>query len=72
MCVSDKIIRTGWDVRGLVVVQFIPLRYAPYDFHIIPRPTFHFCAMCLRRYTELTVGYAESHDQALVGDQVMG
>jgi hypothetical protein len=34
VCVSDKIIRTGWDVRGLVVVQFIPLRYDPYDFRI--------------------------------------
>ncbi|KAG1666836.1 hypothetical protein FOA52_009460 [Chlamydomonas sp. UWO 241] len=26
-------------------------------------------ALCNRRYTERTVGYAESHDQALVGDQ---
>ena len=26
---------------------------------------------CHRRYTELTVGYAESHDQALVGDQTV-
>lgn len=27
-------------------------------------------ALCNRRYTETTIGYAESHDQALVGDQV--
>ena len=25
-----------------------------------------------RRYTEKTIGYAESHDQALVGDQTVG
>ena len=30
------------------------------------------CRLHRRRYTELTVGYAESHDQALVGDQVRG
>ncbi|GAX82082.1 hypothetical protein CEUSTIGMA_g9510.t1 [Chlamydomonas eustigma] len=28
-------------------------------------------ALCNRRYTERTVGYAESHDQALVGDQTV-
>lgn len=28
-------------------------------------------ALCNRRYTEKTVGYAESHDQALVGDQTI-
>ena len=28
-------------------------------------------ALCNRRYTERTVGYAESHDQALVGDQTL-
>lgn len=28
--------------------------------------------LCNRRYTEKTVGYAESHDQALVGDQTIG
>ena len=27
--------------------------------------------LCNRRYTEKTVGYAESHDQALVGDQTI-
>jgi 1,4-alpha-glucan branching enzyme len=25
-----------------------------------------------RRYTEKTIGYCESHDQALVGDQTVG
>lgn len=34
------------------------------------------CVPCLpppcRRYTEKTIGYAESHDQALVGDQTVG
>ena len=29
-------------------------------------------ALCNRRYTEKSVGYAESHDQALVGDQTIG
>ncbi|MEW5315457.1 MAG: hypothetical protein WDW38_006883 [Sanguina aurantia] len=28
-------------------------------------------ALCNRRYTEKTIGYAESHDQALVGDQTI-
>jgi 1,4-alpha-glucan branching enzyme len=28
--------------------------------------------LCNRRYTEATVAYAESHDQALVGDQTIG
>jgi len=28
-------------------------------------------ALCNRRYTEKTVGYAESHDQALVGDKTI-
>ena len=28
--------------------------------------------LCNRRYTELSVGYVESHDQALVGDQTLG
>ncbi|KAJ9510013.1 hypothetical protein QJQ45_011653 [Haematococcus lacustris] len=28
-------------------------------------------ALCNRRYSELTVGYAESHDQALVGDKTI-
>lgn len=28
--------------------------------------------LCNRRYTEKTVAYAESHDQALVGDQTIG
>lgn len=28
-------------------------------------------ALCNRRYSEKTVGYAESHDQALVGDQTI-
>ena len=28
--------------------------------------------LCNRRYSEGTVGYAESHDQALVGDQTVG
>lgn len=27
--------------------------------------------LCNRRYTEKTVGYAESHDQALVGDKTL-
>ena len=27
--------------------------------------------LCNRRYTEATVAYAESHDQALVGDQTI-
>ena len=29
-------------------------------------------ALCNRRYSERTVAYAESHDQALVGDQTVG
>lgn len=29
-------------------------------------------ALCDRRYSEATVGYVESHDQALVGDQTLG
>ncbi len=28
--------------------------------------------LCNRRYTEKSVAYAESHDQALVGDQTIG
>lgn len=28
-------------------------------------------ALCNRRYTEKTVAYAESHDQALVGDKTI-
>ena len=28
--------------------------------------------LCNRRYTERSVGYVESHDQALVGDQALG
>ncbi len=28
--------------------------------------------VCNRRYTERSVGYVESHDQALVGDQTLG
>lgn len=28
--------------------------------------------LCNRRYTEQSVGYVESHDQALVGDQTLG
>ena len=29
-------------------------------------------SLCNRRYTERTVGYVESHDQCLVGDQTLG
>lgn len=29
-------------------------------------------ALCDRRYTEKSVAYVESHDQALVGDQTLG
>lgn len=28
--------------------------------------------LCNRRYTEKSVAYAESHDQAIVGDQTIG
>ncbi len=35
-----------------------------------PAPCPQVSALCNRRYTETTIGYAESHDQALVGDQV--
>jgi hypothetical protein len=28
--------------------------------------------LCNRRYTEKSIAYAESHDQAIVGDQTIG
>ena len=64
--------RTGYGAVGfgLRFVLLIPLPHGPSPLHklaFIP----YSCATYLRRYTELTVGYAESHDQALVGDQVM-
>jgi hypothetical protein len=37
---------------------------------ILPAPPLH--GLYCRRYTEKTIGYAESHDQALVGDQTVG
>lgn len=36
------------------------------------RPSQLVTTLCDRRYTEKTIGYAESHDQALVGDQTIG
>jgi 1,4-alpha-glucan branching enzyme len=29
-------------------------------------------SLCNRRYTERTIGYVESHDQSIVGDQTLG
>jgi hypothetical protein len=52
-----------WEINAQAPLKLTMLVHGP---HVLPGALFP-----CRRYTERTVGYAESHDQALVGDKTI-